>query len=111
MARVTLDRMQSVETIEELRRFVSRSLEAITGQFNGRVDFGDNVRSSTVTVLLRNEPTSVPHSLGRVPQGYIVIGQNAVGTVFRPSSALFPWTETQLFLQSSTVAEYTLLII
>jgi hypothetical protein len=49
----------------------------------------------------------VTHNLGRVPEGYIVIGLSAAVTVYSSPTA---WTETQIFLRS-TVGGVTVAIL
>lgn len=111
MARVTLERLQSVANLEELRRFVSKSLEAITLQFNGRVDLVDNLRSVVVEVSLTSTPLAIGHGLGRVPTGSVVMSQDAAGNVIRPDRTVFPWTDNQIFLSSTSPLRATILIV
>lgn len=46
--------------------------------------------------LIANTEDGVPHSLGRIPLGYIVVGLNKPAIVFKGASA---WSTTHIFLQ------------
>jgi len=75
-------------------------------EFNGKLDFGDNIRSfGPVTAEFSNTlPTKINHGLGRTPIGYFVVGLDAAAIVFNPDRTSFPWTDTQIFLQSDTAS-------
>lgn len=98
--------IQGVNSIEGLRRFVANALDSILTQFNGKLDFGDNIRSfGPVAVEFSNTlPMKINHGLGRTPIGYFVVGLSAAAIVFNPDRASFPWTDTQIFLQSNTAS-------
>ncbi len=93
--------VQNVKTLEDLRRYVASALDAIVAQFNGKLDFGDNIRSfGPVSILVNSAaPTKVIHGLGRVPQGYIATSMDIVNVLTTPDKTLYPWTSTQLFVQ------------
>lgn len=54
---------------------------------------------ATYTSTKANTKDPVPHSLHRVPQGYIVIGQNGQGTCYTAANS--SPTATSLFLEST----------
>jgi hypothetical protein len=49
----------------------------------------------------------IAHGLPYTPRGYLVIGTNAATSVYNGTSA---WTSSDIFLESSAVAEVTLMI-
>jgi hypothetical protein len=51
---------------------------------------------------------AVPHTLGKVPAGYIVCGQNAAGSVYDGSTANTPDT---LYLKSDVASKAFRLIV
>lgn len=103
MAKVTnaLPDVQNCKSIEELRRFTAAALNAILLQLNGKLDFGDNIRTSgpLPVVLSGTAPTKVFHTLNRVPQGIITTSIDGANVVITPDKTLYPWTSTQLFVQ------------
>lgn len=96
--------IQGVNSIEGLRRFVANALDSILTQFNGKLDFGDNVRTfGPVSIEFTGTlPTKVNHGLGRTPIGYFIVGLDAAAIIYNPDRTSFPWTDTQIFLQSNT---------
>lgn len=96
--------IQGLKSVPELSRFVASALDAILTQFNGKIDFGDNVRTfGPVTVVFSNtSPTKINHELGRTPVGYFVTSTDQVVSVYTPNKTSFPWTDTQIFIQSNT---------
>jgi len=102
----------NVKTLDDLKRFVSIGFESILSQFNGKVDFGDNVRTfGPVTAALTSAAaTRVPHSLGRVPMGYFVVNKDAPCDVYQPNSDVYIWTPTQIYVQGDATANVSLLL-
>lgn len=92
--------VQSVQTLEDLRRYVAAALEAIVIQINGKLTFGQNVQTfGPVTASFDSiTPTKIIHGLGRVPQGYIVTSVDSINILTKPDVTLYPWTSTQIFL-------------
>lgn len=94
--------VQSIKQIPELARFVASALDSILTQFNGKIDFGDNIRTfGPVTVEFSNTlPTKINHGLGRTPVGYFVTSTDQPMSVYTPNLVSFPWTDSQLFVQT-----------
>lgn len=102
--------LQNVATWEDARRYVSEALTSILTQFNGKIDFGDNIRSAgPITVSFPNSSAvlAVSHSLGRIPTGYIILTQSAAGNVLVPAGANYAWTSSFMFLQASAAMNVT----
>lgn len=61
---------------------VFQNLKAI---LDGGISFADNVDCSIVTVTSHATPGtefSASHGLGKIPSGYMVCGQSAVGSIY-----------------------------
>lgn len=94
---------------EEQPRYITRFLTQVAEAMNNNLSFVDNFNASTVAVPFStaNTDTAVLHGLGRVPVGYIVIGQNAAMSVYDGASAN---TTSLLYLRSSAVGTARLLV-
>lgn len=113
MARInnTQPGLQNVATIEELKRFTAMTLNAIIDQFNGKVDFGDNIRTSgplDVAFVTPGVAVKVNHTLGRTPVGYLVSSQDAAGNILRPATPA--WNATSIFLSASSAMNAELML-
>lgn len=108
MARITniSTLIQGIKTIDDLRRFVASALDSILTQLNGKLDFGDNIRTfGPVTVTFSNTlPMKINHGLGRTPIGFFVTYLDRAAIIYVPNQTSFPWTDTQVFLQSNTAS-------
>lgn len=96
----------------EMPRFTAINFDAIATQLNGNIEFGANIKTSTTTVvfLTAGQVVAVPHTLGQIPQGYIVIKQNAAGSILT-SELTNPWTATTIYLNASAAMNATLIIV
>lgn len=96
----------------DIPRYASMNFAAIGNALNGNVEFGANIRSSTTAVafLAASTVVEVPHTLGRIPQGYIVIGQDAAGSILT-SQLTNPWTASKIYLNASAAMNATLIIV
>lgn len=97
---------------DDVARYTQKNFDAIGLALNGNIEFGANIRSSTsvAVFLAAGQIVEVPHSLGRIPQGYIVIKQNAAGSVLT-SEQTNPWTGTKIYLNASAAMTATLIIV
>ena len=77
-----------VQTIEELKRFVSIALTDHARILNGMISFSDNLQPNLIsaTFLAANTETSFPHNLGKVPRGYIPVSLSANMVVYDGST-------------------------
>lgn len=96
----------------EMPRWSAINFGKIAAQFNGNLEFGPNIKSVVTEVVFTtaNQVVAVPHTLGRVPMGYIVIKQNAVGNVLT-SELTNPWTSGVIYLNASAAMTTTLIIV
>jgi hypothetical protein len=98
-----LPNVSSVDSWEDLRKWVSQALQSIAQSFNGNISFNNNLDVDgphSVVFPSAGTPVSVIHSLGRVPAGFIVINQNASFDIYQPPVAQYPWSSTQVWLET-----------
>lgn len=90
-------------------RFVDIVLDQITALVNGRLTFSDNFlqQTTSVTFSAANTDTTVPHSLGFLPNGYIVVGRSANMVIYDGATAN---TTTNLYLRSSATGSASIII-
>ncbi len=101
-------------TKEDLQRFLSNYIDALTQQFNGGIEFQSNIRSSPLTEVIftgSSDIHEIPHKLGIVPRGTLVVKQNAAASIYAPMGDAYEWTNTKIFLQSSAAVTVNLYII
>jgi len=77
----------------------------------GRVRFGDGVTGArgenisgefrTITTAGANTEVVVPHTLGAIPVGRIVIGQDKAGSLYSSTTA---WTKTNIYVKSDVAS-------
>lgn len=98
-----------LEDGEELKRYLTKSMTDIMGVINGGIDFGENVRTSLISVAFGGANTTVQsgHGLGRVPAGYIVAGLSANMVVFNGSGTN---TDKLIYLQASAAGTASVLV-
>lgn len=90
-----------METLGDLRRFVSQSLQELLSAVNGRLEFQKNVQASgpfTVTFSSANTDVKVPHLLGKLPEGFLVIQTSAAMSVYVGAGT---WTVEAIYLKSN----------
>lgn len=94
--------MQSVSP-DDLPRYLSQFLDGLKQQINGGLEFNYNLRSSTLLTgnfIKADTDLNIPHNLGRLPQGFIVINATAAMSVYQGQIA---WTTQNIFLRSNAV--------
>lgn len=105
---------QNISNVDpkEMPRYAGMNFDRITQVINGGIEFGPNIQSSFAFVNFQyaNTVVAVPHTLGRVPAGYIVIKQNAAGNVLTMEE-LYPWSNSAIYLSASAVMQATLIIL
>lgn len=99
---------------------ISDAIRGLIRWANGQVSFGDGTASSLsgnidghtkeVYFKLANTDVEVPHGLGRVPIGIIVLDVNADGAVVRGNQR-GDWNDSRLFLRCSQADTTALLIV
>lgn len=99
---------------------ITDSVRNVIRSFNGKLSFGDGSNSSQsgnidghtkeVTFVNANTDYEVPHGLGRVPIGLIVLDSNADGAVIRGSSQ-GSWSKTRLFVRCNVAGTTGLFVV
>lgn len=100
--------------------YLTDSIRNLIRTLNGRVTFGDGSNSSqsgnidghTKEVTFTNADTDyeVPHGLGRVPVGIVVLDVNADGAVVRGGSR-GSWSPTRLFVRCNVAGATALFVV
>ena len=100
--RITLDTIRSVDGL-------FKAVQDIKELLLGRLTFGDNIQSTTVTVTFPDADTDVivKHGLERTPTAWIAASDVATN-IYRGSVA---WTTKQISLKSSVAPAVVTLII
>jgi hypothetical protein len=102
---------QGVKSLEDLARFLTNFTRALLQQVNGNLNFVQNISAYgpvSVVFATANSDVVVPHTLNRSPGGFIVINASKAMRVFQGNGT---WTNTQIFLQSDTIATATIYVI
>lgn len=94
---------------EEFQKYVTLALQDIVRQVNGGLDFQSNFAGQLLSVIFTaaNTNTSLGHSLGRVPAGYIITSLSASMVVYTGSAA---WTSSTINLKSSATGTAGVLV-
>jgi len=84
-------------------------IKEIVDLVNGSIDVVDNVNVSSVSVTFSGASTTVevPHTLGRVPRGYLVAKLSTGITIFDGSGTN---TDSLLYVQATGAGTATLLV-
>lgn len=100
--------------------FLVDAIRGLLRSFNGRISFGDGSNSSqsgnidghTKEVVFTSADTDyeVPHGLGRVPIGIIVLDVNEDGAVVRGGSR-GSWSPTRLFVRCNVAGTTGLFVV
>lgn len=90
--------IQSVKSWEDLRRFTFQGFENIQKALSGNISFQDNMKCTIVDATFTTATSTVPHNLGQIPYGFLVLNQNANANIW---SASFNWTDTNVYLTAS----------
>lgn len=100
--------VSNIKSWEELRKYVSITLDQIVTAINGQIEFIDNCATSQVSVVIpASGEIGVPHTLGRVPNGYLVAKSSAGIIVFDGTTAN---TSSNLYVQGTGAANVVLLV-
>lgn len=101
--------VSNVRDLEDLKRFSKQILSDIFDTVNGGLEFKSNIWSDIQDVVFvsANAETQVPHSLQKVPTGYVLVGSNVAATLYNGAST---WTKTHIYLKSSAVVSARVLI-
>lgn len=85
---------------KEQMKYIQLFLQSVVDVVNGRIEFKDNVKISSQSVVFSaaDTDTTVAHGLGRAPRGYLVVGLSAAMIIYDGSKAK---TATNITLKSN----------
>jgi hypothetical protein len=96
------------------------SVRGLIRALNGRLTIGNGVHSTQsgnidghtkeVTFVNANTDYEIPHGLGRVPIGFIVLDTNADGAVVHGGSR-GSWSDTRLFARCNVAGTTALIVV
>jgi hypothetical protein len=94
--------VSNLEKWETLRDYSSILFSGIIDLVSGNLSFKDNFKCKAITVVFSsaNTNTTVKHSLGFVPSGYIVTKRSGSFNIFSGTTA---WDTNNIYLQTSAV--------
>lgn len=95
-------------------RFLANYIESLTQEFNGRIEFQTNIRSSPLLEVVfanSSDIQEISHNLGFVPRGTLNVKLNADANVYAPVGAQYTWTSEKIYLQASAAVTVKLYII
>jgi len=108
----SLPSLQSVGSWQDLRRFTSQALTNFSQALSRNIGFSDNIDCQIVNTILLNGPlNTIPHNLGKVPIGAMVLNQAAGGIVIKNIVQDPDWTDTNIYLRCTVTGQYTLIIV
>ncbi len=100
--------------------FLSDAVKRTISTINGKLTFGDGTHSSQsgnidgqwkeVTFTSANTDYEVPHGLGRLPVGVIVLDVNVDGAVVRGGSR-GSWSPTRMFVRCNQAGATALFVV
>ena len=98
---------------ETAQRFLSAWVTEATSQINGNLSLNDNIRGFSTVIGFTNSSNirGITHSLGFVPNGYLVTYQTAAASIYAPQGATVSWTSNLIYLQASAGVTASLFII
>ena len=91
------ERLRSLKNLSEIDLEIKKILE---GSFDSEI--------KTFSASTGGEDIEIPHSLGRIPSGYIVIKKNEDYDVYDGSQE---WTESKIYIRTTGELNGTLLIL
>lgn len=101
--------LAQIDNYDDFQRWSSYSIAAIANTVNGNMNLVDNCQTQVLTVNFEkaNQTMGIPHTLGYIPNGYIVISKTVDISVFDGNQKN---TKDAIFLQGSTLGITRVLI-
>lgn len=103
--------IQSLKTLEEVTKYVSRMFQNLTGLLNNNVTFTDNMKCQIVDFYFAASytPYEISHTLGVTPIGAVAIKNEKQAIVNWVNSGA--WNTRSIWLQSDVSATTVRLLI
>lgn len=101
--------ISQLKTTDEIVRFLTMILEELTIQFNGKIDFDSNIRTSLVDVSFTtaNAEKPITHTLDRVPLGYILAKSNVAVRLYDGATTN---TASTIYIKADAISTTKVLI-
>ena len=98
----------NVSDLEQLKRFTGGALRSLVDQVNGRISFQENIQARVVEFSFESTSIDyiVPHGLGYIPLGFVVINQNAAAILYSYKTM----DRNNLYLRASAVTDAKILV-
>ncbi len=99
--KLTLPRnVSNLNDAVELGRFVQVAFDDIENVINGNIDFSTNISSNNISCAFQtaNVDTSFQHGLGRIPNGFFVVGLDVASIIYNGAATN---TVSTIYLRSS----------
>jgi hypothetical protein len=84
MSRVTASTDFKKLAKDDLETYLQRWAEDVTNKVNGQLDFETNINGKFVEIVFlgANQDFTATHGLGRVPQGYSIVGLTSAMIIY-----------------------------
>lgn len=102
---------QGIKTFDEFKIWVTRNFTSIAEILQKGISFSDNMFSQTLDFVNQSANTDlkVPHTLGVVPVGYLVVRTNNANLIIDGTTA---WTNKEIYLNiPASSMNFTLIIL
>lgn len=115
--------LSNLTKFEDFSRFASALFTDIVQKFNGDISFVENIRATgagdklnpseplSVTFASSSEVQTVNHTLGFVPNGFLIVNMTAAASIYAPSGTGNEWTSSAIYLKSSAAVTAKIYII
>ena len=96
---------------QDLYTIIANFITEVKKIVNGGITFNDNHDAKMVTFTSSGTPdveNTVPHSLGKIPSGYLVYSRDKAATLYDGATA---WTKTDIYLKANVATTVFKIII
>lgn len=103
----------NLKTWDDASRFVSAFADDLVKQINGNLAFGDNIKAAGpyTQSFTANTVTEIAHSLGIVPQGWVLINTDTSGLTLYRAPLTSVWTTAKVYLEANITGSATFYLI
>lgn len=101
-------------TWQSLRNVVTMALRSIQDQINGNLQFGLNIAAAgpySVKFVTPNAPVTVPHNLGKIPTGFIVVSRSAAIIAYQSPGTTYEWQQKTIFISANGVGTVLIYVV
>lgn len=107
--RVNNSDVKAVETIDDVKRYISQTMSQVVQILNGKLTFQDNQDARIVSVNFTSSGVDFPvnHNLGRQAVGYFLVTASSPMSIYNGQTAS---TDANLFLRTNNTGSATILV-